>query len=518
MKRTFDIAIIGSGFAGSLLAMIARQLGRSVVLLEKTSHPRFAIGESSTPLANLLLAELATRYELPRLLPLCKWGEWQRAYPEIGCGLKRGFSFYYHQSGQAFGEARDHSDQLLVAASPHDEIADTHWYRPDFDHFFVREAQSMGVEYLDEITLGSPTWGNEGVTLEGKRHGETVSIRAGFCFDATGPRGFLHQSLNLKEVVSSLPNTQALYTHFSGVERLESLLMPHPEVPPYPVDDAALHHVFEGGWIWVLRFNNGLVSAGVAANDRLANDLRLGEGAPAWARLLEQLPMVRQQFEYSIPMRKFVYAKQLSFRSQTVVGPRFALLPSAAGFVNPLLSMGFPLALLGVSRIACALEQDWETSRFEAKLQKYADNTQAELVMAEQLIAALYANMNDFKLFKSLSLLYFAAASFSETARRLDKPQMSGGFLMHDNPRFGALARACFVKAQMPLDAREREELIAQIESIIKPFDVAGLMKRRRNNWYPVFAEDLFAAKDKVNATREELELLLKRTGFNVGS
>ena len=31
--------------------------------------------------------------------------------------------------------------------------------------------------------------------------------------------------------------------------------------------------------------------------------------------------------------------------------------------------------------------------------------------------------MNDFPLFAALSLLYFAAASFSETARRLDRPQ-----------------------------------------------------------------------------------------------
>ena len=34
-----------------------------------------------------------------------------------------------------------------MAASPHDAIADTHWYRADFDHIFVREAEKMGVVY-----------------------------------------------------------------------------------------------------------------------------------------------------------------------------------------------------------------------------------------------------------------------------------------------------------------------------------------------------------------------------------
>src|SRR5690349_23262551 len=116
-----DVAIVGSGFAGSLTALCLRRRGRRVVMLEGQRHPRFAIGESSTPLANLLLEELATRYALPRLLPLTKWGSWQRTYPEIGCGLKRGFTFYHPSSDRP----------LLVAASPHDEIGDTHWYRPD---------------------------------------------------------------------------------------------------------------------------------------------------------------------------------------------------------------------------------------------------------------------------------------------------------------------------------------------------------------------------------------------------
>ena len=61
-----DIAIVGSGFAGSLAALALRKRGRRVVLIERGRHPRFAIGESSTPLANLLIEELADRYDLPQ--------------------------------------------------------------------------------------------------------------------------------------------------------------------------------------------------------------------------------------------------------------------------------------------------------------------------------------------------------------------------------------------------------------------------------------------------------------------
>src|SRR5438093_1235463 len=108
--------------------MVARRLGLSVLLLERGTHPRFAIGESTSPLANLLLEELAHRYDLPRLLPFATYGTWKRAYPEVTVGLKRGFSFYRHENGRAFTPRPDRANELLVAASPADEVADTHWY------------------------------------------------------------------------------------------------------------------------------------------------------------------------------------------------------------------------------------------------------------------------------------------------------------------------------------------------------------------------------------------------------
>src|ERR1051326_7810365 len=93
MRTEYDIVILGAGFGGSLLSMVAHRLGLSVLLLEKGRHPRFAIGESTSPLTNLLIEQLALQYDLPRLLPLTTYGQWQRAYPEVACGLKRGFTY-----------------------------------------------------------------------------------------------------------------------------------------------------------------------------------------------------------------------------------------------------------------------------------------------------------------------------------------------------------------------------------------------------------------------------------------
>ncbi len=517
MNRSWDIAVVGSGFAGSLLAMIARQLGRSVVLIERGSHPRMVIGESSTPLSNLLLEELAERYHLDALRPLAKWGSWQRAHPEVGCGLKRGFTFYHHRLGSLDGAVAERRDQLLVAASPRDAIADTHWYRADFDHLLVREAQRLGVEYLDRVTLREFRDTGSAVALRGTRGDEDLTVHASFVVDATGPRGFLHQALQLGDsALPGFPATQALYSHFSGVGRFtESRVGEAEGAPPYPADDAAVHHIFDGGWIWVLRFNNGITSAGVAATERVAADLRLSEGEPAWERLLQQLPALQKSFAEARAVHPFRHMPRLSFRSAAIAGPRWALLPSAAGFVDPLLSTGFPLTLLGVSRVAEIVAQDWKTEAFDRRLQAYAEQTDRELLATGRLIGALYATMDNFPVFVAMSLLYFAAASYSEAARRLGKAHLASSFLLCDDAAFGPESNRLFERAMHPLKQVESAELVRDILSAIEPFNVAGLGRPERRNWYPVEARDLLENAHKLEATREEVLAMLERCGFS---
>lgn len=511
----FDVAVIGSGFAGSLLAMILRRQGRSVVLLEKGRHPRFAIGESSTPLANLLLEELAQRYDLPGILPLTKWGTWQQAYPNLDCGLKRGFTFYHHQFGRHARTSPNREDQLLVAASPHDAIADTHWYRADVDAHFVREAVNIGVEYLDEIDLTEAVERDDEVLLQGKRQGNTIDISARFVADASGPHGFLHRAFRLPELpFPDFPQTQALYSHFRGVNQSDGHADRQGDQPPYPVDDAAVHHIFDGGWIWVLRFRSGVVSAGAAVVDSVAERLRFSEAAPAWEKLLQCLPAVREQFADAVTDRPFTHVPRLAFRSGVLAGKRWALAPSAAGFIDPLLSSGFPLALLGVMRLAELVETDWNSSRFAAGLAAYARRTEDELLATARLIGGLYANMDNFPLFVSLSLLYFATASFAETARRLGKSDLAGGFLMYDHPSLRPQFIDLTRRAGWVRSGPETEKLTEDILRAIEPFNVAGFGQKKRRNWYPVDSNDLLQAAPKLGANQEEIARILDRCGF----
>src|SRR5688572_8830961 len=346
--------------------MIARRLGRRVVLIERGCHPRFAIGESASPLAGILIEQLADRYDLPRLRPLSAYGTWQRTYPDVVCGLKRGFTYFRHEHETPYQVDANRTNQLLVAASPNEQLSDTHWLRSDVDYFLVRDAIALGVEYVDQVQLDSFQCRGDGCVLTGGRHGTPFSVRTALVIDASGPNGFISRSLDIRNRgFVRYPATQALFSHFTDVARCEEMpgyLTPPNGIrsdnapPPYAMDDAALHHVFDGGWMWVLRFGNGVTSAGIAVTDDLAGELRLRDGAPAWQRLLARYPSIAAQFADAQPTREFTWMPQLSWRAERATGPGWVMLPSAAAFIDPLFSTGIPLTLLGIERLARLLE------------------------------------------------------------------------------------------------------------------------------------------------------------------
>ena len=499
MEHRADIAVIGGGFGGALMAMVARRLGHSVVLIEKGEHPRFAIGESSTPLANLFLQQIAEDYNLPQLLPFRRWGEWQQKYPEIGCGLKRGFSFFHHEFGQLYSDSSDHRRQLLVAASPRDEVADTHWFRRDFDQRLVSEAQSLGVDYFDQTELIGFHENRDDTLLLGRRNDESINFRVGFVVDASGPGGCLFRLLRLSQrPLPLMPLTSGLFAHFSNVGP-----WPSEEGVPYPVENAAVHHVFDGGWVWVLKFNNGITSAGVAATQEKVGLLRLNEGAAGWSRLLNQLPSLAVQFQGANVQDDFVFVPELSFGLEEIVGNRWAILPPAAGFIDPLLSTGFALTMKGIIRLAKLLPLPRESD-----LLAYQRETFNELDQVSRLVGALYSKMDDFEMFTALAQLYFVSVTFAETANRLGKIDLPHSILLCDHFGFSESTREI---CDLAVNSTSRELILKKISKTIEPFNISGLADPTKRNWYPVIIDDLFRFASKLDSTEPEIREMLLR-------
>jgi tetracycline 7-halogenase / FADH2 O2-dependent halogenase len=485
-KIRTDVAILGAGFAGSLLAlMLSRQ--REVVLIERGRHPRFMLGESSTPLADLAIQEIARDYGLPWLAPLAKYGSWKRTYPKLPCGLKRGFTFAKHHKGQPFVPDPEHRNELLVSASPTDESADTQWLRADFDHFLVTKVVEAGIPYFDRTELNrieqAERW-----HLSGRREGEEIAIEADFVVDASGASGALARSLNLPSAELQT-NSWAVFSHFDDVERWQDVaadLGGRVDEYPYHADDAAMHHVLEDGWMYVLRFESGLVSAGFLLDGRRRQPDPSLTPAQEWERLLAEYPTVARQFRRARPVRPIERTGRLQRFIPQCAGDNWALLAPAAYTMDALFSTGNAHALLSVQRLARILLQD---AAPEEELFRYRSALADEVRFIDTLVHGAYETMRQFPLFVTWSLYYFAGAIASEEARRAGAGS-GEGFLSSDKATLArGVARTYYQIMTQPAGEAFSEAQLAdfaeRFRRDVAPINTTSLGDPAKRNLYP---------------------------------
>jgi FADH2 O2-dependent halogenase len=493
IREDCDVAIVGAGFAGSVLALVLQRAGLRPLVLERGSHPRFAIGESSTPLANLSLEELARDYDLPQLHGFSEYGRWLRAYPHLACGLKRGFSYFAHRPGQPFQPEASHSNQLLVAASPNDEVSDTHWFREQFDAFLASEVQAAGIPYLDRTLIAHIDHGNCW-ELSAQRDGAPVEVRAAFLIDATGPAGFLARALDIDTRPIGLgTNSWSVYTHFEGVDLWENILRERggdTSCHPFPCDAAALHHVLEEGWIWVLRLNNGVTSAGIAFNGEVRQSDPARSPEEEWQELLTKYPSLARHFRDARAVQPWVRTGRLQRRASRAVGPDWALLPHSAYFLDALFSSGNAHALHGIQRLACILVEHWSRPTLGKQLTSYECALFDEIKFLDMLIHGCFRTLSRFDLFTSYTMYYFAGAITCEKRRRAGVGVPTDGFFLAHDPIFRRGLEQSYqaiasLPAVAPLPSDFARAFHEQVARNIGPFNTAGLADVAKANMYP---------------------------------
>ncbi|SHE97502.1 FADH2 O2-dependent halogenase [Fodinibius roseus] len=510
-EKRYDIAVIGAGFAGSLTALGLDQLGYNVLLIEKEAHPRFAIGESSTPIADMILRDLAGRYDLSWLYSFSRYGSWQDHHPEVACGIKRGFSYYSHRRGRPFRTDEAHSRELLVAASVSNRQSDTNWYRPDLDAFLVSKVRETGIDYFDQTTVTSLLRTAGRWELEARREKDFQLFSSDWIIDATGSGALLHQLGIPSAGVDLRTRTSAIFSHFTGLKPWQSWLREHHISTgdyPYNPDFSALHHLLDEGWLWMLRFNNGTTSAGLVLEQYIRARLPENKQA-AWKHVIGRYPSLADLFEKAsvaeLPGQLFS-ARRLQRRAQKVYGEGWVALPHTAGFVDPLHSTGIAHSLSGVERILYAFEEGGGSASSQPRsdfLATYERAVFRELRFIDLLVDGCYKTRRNFDLFTTYSMLYFTAAINYEQKRLRGLFDIENdAFLLANHPRIPALIHQCYREVQeisSRPDSEIPQEVIekfrVRVKKEIAPFNPAGLLDPDIPNIYEHTAADLGCEK-----------------------
>ncbi len=481
-----DIAVMGAGFSGSLVALLLKQIGLRPVLIDRGSHPRFAIGESSTPLANLILEDLSQRYDLPRLAPLANYAQWKQAYPDIVCGLKRGFSYFHHTQGEDFRPRADRANELLVAASRSNEDADTHWLRSDFDQFLANEVIEAGIPYFDNTIINELLPHGDGWQLRGIRGDEPLRFSADLIIDASGEGGFLAKQLGIGlHPVGLRTRSRALFSHFTNVLPWSDQYAARggsTAEHPFPCDDAALHHVFDGGWMWVLRFDNGVTSAGFSLDpDRFPLDRAIAP-EDEWAALMRRLPAVSAQFAHATPIVPWRQTGRMQRRLERSAGPNWVMLPNTTTFLDPLHSTGNAFTLVGIERLLLILENYWGGTELADELKRYDSIVQTETEFLDGIVSGSFAGFPDFERMIAVSMFYFTVATWSEEERRAGRATRGSTFLSADHD--GLKAALAVARRDIQNDSLTTAEFTARIRTAITPFNRIGLCDPAKQNLY----------------------------------
>lgn len=417
-QQDYDCAILGSGIGGSMLASILARHGRSVLLVDAGTHPRFAIGEATTPDTSFRMKLLSMKYDVPEILNLSTFHK-LRDHVSPACGVKRAFSFLYHRDGEE--QTPEESHQYPTLAPPMGP--DCHLFRQDTDAYMMSVAVGYGATIRQQCRIESITFpddpaeagsgteegsGDDRVTLMSAA-GET--FRARYLVDAAGFRSPLAQQFDLRDAPDRVEtNSRAIFTHMLGVEHYDALFEGAGGQESsryglkYPLSQSTLHHVFEGGWFWVIPFNNHddstnpLCSVGLMLNRELHPETGM-DPEEEFFSFVERFPSMRRQFENARAVRGWVSTGRVGYSSRQLVGDRYCLLAHAAGFIDPLFSSGLNLTTSHVDILARHLLEAFDDGDFSAaRFRPVEERFRNSFRVFDEVVASSFVSFRDYEL------------------------------------------------------------------------------------------------------------------------
>ncbi|WP_263018760.1 NAD(P)/FAD-dependent oxidoreductase [Natronobiforma cellulositropha] len=414
MNDTYDVVVGGSGMAGSTTATILANDGLDVLLLEAGTHPRFTIGEALLPQSSMWMWIVGEYFDIPEVGYL---SDVNAVIDEVthSCGIKHSVGFTYHERNQPFSGEYGH--QLIPPSLPF--YSEGHFVREHVDHYLVRTAIDYGVTYLDETAITDVEITDDEVTVDTDRGTAT----ADFFVDATGSHSVLAETLGYHEHAPELEtDSRAIFTHVEGLEPFDDLLAD--EDRPHQsnrLHDGTLHHVFDGGWLWIIPFDNFERSEATNASVGLVLDRStypLDESVSAeeeFYRIISAFPDVERHLEPVEAVRPWVRTGRLQRALRRSSGERHYMTNNTYGFVDPLYSNGLIDTFESIFLSSSLLLEAFEDGDFSAERFTRIDELhRKQLLDADFTIASAYKATGDFEVWNAWTQMWLAQILFHD--------------------------------------------------------------------------------------------------------
>lgn len=403
--QIYDVAILGAGFEGGLLASILAYKGVKVLLIDAGTHPRFALGESTVRHTFRMLKIMGERFGLPELKKELSSGEMIHKHVTSACGVKKNFGFVYHKPNQP----QNPKEATQVVIPPFREGYEAHLFRQDIDAFLTNTAIHHGATVHYKTAISGVDFDADGVTLTSKA-GE--KFRAKYVCDGSGGGAVLPKLFNLRDNPPRMVlESRCLFTHMVDVHPYDDLDLPL-GVPEYDrrMYEGTCHHLFDGGWLWVIPFDNREGSTNKAVSVGLSFDIKKFpkpmDMTPEeeWNAFLERFPAIKAQFKDAKLIRDWVSSDRLQTSCRQVVGDRWCLLAatSGAGFLDALFSRGLATCCEIINATAALLlkavkDGDFSEQRFSYLKKVHEIDAQNN----DRLVRNAYTSFRDFNLWNA---------------------------------------------------------------------------------------------------------------------
>ena len=396
----YDVIIIGSGLAGSMLGAALSRNDVKVLIIDSGKHPRFAIGESTLRETTMMMKLMADCYDVPELAHTATFLSVTDNIGK-GSGMKRSIGYVYQREGQP----QRPGEVYQVTIPETFDGPEIHYDRAETDEYYAKVAQKYGCTLMEETRISEIEIDDDGVAVT-TEDGDTFEGK--FIFDASGYRSLLAQKYGLREEPTRFrSNSRSIFTHMRGVKKYEDCGSEENHHVPQRWSQGTLHQCFDGGWIWVIPLNNGPE----AADDRVSIGMQLDnrkypftgmDPEEEFRMIVAKFPSLVEQFEKAEIVRPWVSTgPRLQYSASRAIGKRFCLAAHAVGSTGPLMSRGlilttrtiFPLTQMLIDAVR---EDDFDEARFELIDEIYRGSLDQTDLMCE----GYYESWKDWDLFK----------------------------------------------------------------------------------------------------------------------